>query len=338
MTLIEMRARLAAIPAIELEESPGVSRLVADELAHLASDEAAASIARDAYWPKWDSPWWSMVLLWEMGEGARIPRRAVDAMVASLAALKVKFFPIRPEEWPPGADPRRDIQCHCALGTMDQVLSVAGVDVDAALPWIPPWFPRYQMADGGLNCDEEHYLVTDEVASSMVATIAPMEAMLRRGPGVFVERAAAFLIARELRLGSPTRTNASERESAASWGELTFPRFYLYDTLRGLASLTRFATEHDRVIPRAAIEHVVDDLCARFPDGRVSIGRRGFSIHRTIAPDPANPDGPWVRRDANLRPLLEAVSQVGAASPYLTREWTRVRGQLLALIDRGRVQ
>jgi hypothetical protein len=57
-----------------------------------------------------------------------------------------------------------------------------------------------------------------------------------------------------------------------------------------------------------------------------------------MAPDPANPDGPWVRRDANLRPLLEAVSQVGAASPYLTREWTRARRQLLALIDRGRVQ
>ncbi|CAN5896293.1 hypothetical protein BH11MYX2_BH11MYX2_11380 [soil metagenome] len=333
-----MRARLTRVPSIEPDESAETRQLIEDEIAWLASDEASALIARDAYWPKWDSPWWSMVLLWELGEATRIPQRAADAMVAKLGALRLKIFPIHPGELPEGASHQRDVQCHCALGSMDQVLTAAGVDVDRALPWVAPWYPRYQMADGGLNCDEEAYLVTDEVASSMVGTVAPMEAMLRREPTVFAERASGFLIARALRLGSPTSKNAEERTSAETWGALTFPRFYFYDTLRGLALITRFAIEHDRVIPIAAIENVVTDLCTRFADGNVTIGRRGFAIHRTIAPDPDNSAGPWKRREPNVRPLLDAVSQIGAVSPTLTRQWSRVRARLGHLLDRGRIQ
>ena len=40
---------------------------------------------------------------------------------------------------------------------MFQVLAASGIDVERALPWIKPWFVRYQMADGGLNCDEAAY-------------------------------------------------------------------------------------------------------------------------------------------------------------------------------------
>src|SRR5688500_3902284 len=120
----------------------------------LASDLALASLAEDSYWPKWDSPWWHMVLLFELGEARRIPTQAVRAMVAALDALPLHTFPLRPEDWPPGLHPSRHSSCHCALGCIDQVLGACGVDVDAELPWIRPWFPRYQMRDGGLNCDE----------------------------------------------------------------------------------------------------------------------------------------------------------------------------------------
>jgi hypothetical protein len=54
------------------------------------------------------------------------------------------------------------------------------------------------MRDGGLNCDETAYLVEDECPSSMVGTVAGFEAMLRRGPGDFVDRAAGFLVGRRL--------------------------------------------------------------------------------------------------------------------------------------------
>ena len=64
-----------------------------------------------------------------------------------------------------------------------QVLAACGVDVERALPWVKPWFVRYQMADGGLNCDETAYPSTDECPSSMVGTVAPFEAMLLGATG-----------------------------------------------------------------------------------------------------------------------------------------------------------
>lgn len=328
-----MRARLRAVPSVELENSAAVLQLVDDEVAYLASDEALAAIAVDGYWPKWDSPWWSMLLLWELGYASRIPRRTADAHAARIAKM-LHFFPLRDEEYPAGTTVM-DACCHCQLGSVDQVLTACGVDVDAQLPWIREWFARYQMSDGGLNCHEAHYLVPNEIASSMVGTVPGFEAMRRHGPSVFSERAAAFMIERELRRGSHTHANAEERESAAHWAELTFPRFYLYDTLRGLTALVRWATQHGRSLPRAAIEHVVDDLCTRYPDGVVRIGRRAFTEHNQTR-DPLLPvDAP--RRPARTRPLLDAVSRLGDASPTLTREWTSTRAELVALLDGGRI-
>ncbi|HEY4181274.1 MAG TPA: hypothetical protein VGM90_30725 [Kofleriaceae bacterium] len=329
----ELRARLAAVPALEPELSADTKRLVEQDVAYLGSDEALALIARDPYWPKWDAPYWSMVLLWELGEAARIPQRAVDAMIVRMNAME-HFFPLRDEEIPSGKT-IMDIPCHCQLGTIDQVLAARGVDVDAALPWLRPWFDRYQMADGGLNCDEKMYLVDGEVPSSMVGTIPGFEAMQRRGASVFVERAAAMVQGRRGCMGSHTLTNKEERDSAVHWSELTFPRFYLYDTLRGLTALVRWATAQNRTLPLIAIAHVVDDLCKQFPDGVVRIGRRAFAEHsQTRDPEKAI-DAP--RRLARTRPLLDAVSKIGDPSPSLTREWTDTRAKLLSLMDRGRV-
>ncbi len=97
------------------------------------------------------------------------------------------------------------------------------------------------MADGGLNCDNDAYLIKDEVPSSMVGTIAAFEAVLLYTPRewtteerTFLEKGAQFLIKRKLMLGSDTKHNASERKSAEDWMKLCFPRLYLYDVLRGL--------------------------------------------------------------------------------------------------------
>src|SRR5262245_43782618 len=139
MTLAELRRTLVAIPDVEL---PRHFRGVEAAVDYLASDAALAHMAADSYWPKWHGPWWQMLLLFELGEAQRIPARAAQAMVAALNALPLHTFPIRPEEWPPGVHPSRDVSCHCALGNMDQVLTACGVDVDDELPWIRPWFDR----------------------------------------------------------------------------------------------------------------------------------------------------------------------------------------------------
>jgi len=331
-----LRARLADVPVPALARTAAIERGIADSVAYLESEAAPRSIALDPYWPKWDSPWWHMLLLHELGEAGRIPGRAVVAMLAGLEAYPLHIFPIHPGEAPPGTDLSRDVACHCALGCMYQVLSAYGVPVGRALPWIEAWFLRYQMADGGLNCDEHAYLKTDECPSSMVGTIAPFEAMLVRGTqGAFLERGARFLIERALSQGSPTAHNARERDAAPAWRQPCFPRFYYYDVLRGLAALVRWAEATAQPLLYAAVAGVVDELIERASDGVIRIGRQAYVGMTTVVPTLER--GSAVRQPASTFALLDAVSQIGEPSEALTRQWTAARRGLLQLIDAGRL-
>ena len=314
---------------MDVTRTTAVAAGVNDSLAYLASDAALRSLETDTYWPKWHSPWWHMLLLHELGETRRIPGRVVTAMATGLDRL-LHIFPIAPDE-APGANLQRDIGCHCALGTMVPLLAACGVDIARALPWVEPWFVRYQMADGGLNCDETAYQVTTECPSSMVATVPALEAMLAwPAQRAFVDRAARCLIERALTQGSPTVHNADERSQAPAWFELAFPRFYFYDVLRGLTALCRWAEATGQAIPTAAIAPVVTSLTTRFPDGVIRIGRHAHARHAsTVLPTADRSPSP--RGPTTSFPLLDAVSVIGAPSEALTREWAATRARLRAL-------
>ena len=295
-----------------------------DSVRYLASDAALASLAADIYWPKWHSPWWHLLLLVELGEAARVPARARDAMLDGLARFPIKTFPIGDAELA-GRDPYREVMCHCGLGSMARVLATLGVDVDRELPWIEPWFVRYQMADGGLNCDHTAYLAAGECASSMVGTIAPLEAMLagdasrwsaaRRG---FVDRAAAFLVGRRLVDGSASRHNAEERDAAPSWRACCFPRFYFYDVLRGASALLAWSRATGAPLPRDVLAPVVAELRAAHPDGIVRVARRAHAGKGTYR---LGADGAWAQHAgaADSFALLDAASALGAPAPALSR-------------------
>lgn len=331
MTIAELQRMLAGVP--DAAPAPIADELIATSVRYLDSDAAARSLEADVYWPKWDSPWWHMLLLFELGEARRIPPRITRQMVDGLNALPLHIFPIHPEDSPPGTDPYRDSSCHCALGSIHQVLTACGVDVAAALPWIEPWFARYQMADGGASCDGAAYL-SGECASSMVATIAPFEAMLARPASDFALAAAAFLIERRLMNGSPSRHNAEERDAAPAWLLPCFPRFYFYDVLRGLTALVRWAEQHDRSLPLAAVSGVVAHLVAAFPDGAIVLQRRSYAGMPTMA----KVDDAWVRgQPASMFPLLEAASALGRRCSVLTRQWSAARRGLQNLVEAGRI-
>lgn len=341
-----LRERIAAIPssAEPLVEPPAVRDAIAASEAYLASNEAIASLERDPYWPKWDAPWWHMLALFELGEAGRIPSRVANAMVATLDAMPVKVFPIHPGDVPPGIDRHRHTSCHCALGTMGQVLEACGIDVAAKLPWVMAWFPKYQMRDGGLSCDGDAYLVDTECASSMVGTVAPFELLSGGDPktwsadrAAFVDRAAAFLVDRALWRGSASKFNAEEREREAAWKDLAFPRFYFYDVLRGLHALVAWADRTEATLPLAAVGPIATMMCDRFPDGVVTIGRQAHAGMKTHAPTTAAPDGPWHRTDASTFALLDAASAIGAPSPSLTRSWAVTRERLLRLFESDRL-
>lgn len=280
-------------------------------LTYLASPAALESLRRDAYWPKWDSPWWHMLLLHEMGLAAQIPKPASEALVDALNALPVKIFPIRAGDMPEGVDPYSGTSCHCAVGNIYGVLASAGVDVSARLPWMRRWLSAYQMADGGMNCDEGAYLVEGECPSSMVALVPCFEALVRHVPdwtpqeAECVERGAQFLLKRELRLGCSTAYNAAERESARQWGEITFPRFYFYDVLRGLTALQQWSARTGRELPPLAVREQLRNR-ALVPT------RRAWAGKMTRLP------GTTERRPASTFPLLEAVSGSG--------KWLRAEG------------
>jgi hypothetical protein len=334
----DLRDRLASIPHPTLERGREIESAIASSVAYLGSDAAQRSLDADIYWPKWNSPWWHMLLLHELGEARRIPERAVAKLVEGLGSLPVKIFPIRAHELPDGADPHRDVSCHCAVGSIHQVLAACGVDVDRAVPWIRPWLVRYQMADGGLNCDSDAYLATDECPSSMVAAVPVFEAMLERRDWtaeerLFVERAAGFLIDRELVRGSRSRHNAAESDAAPAWLQPCFPRFYLYDVLRGLSALMRWAQHGEGSLPLAAIRSAIEHLVTTFPDGVVQARRLAHAGTRTLALR----DGAWVREPASAFPLLDIAGPIGEPSAALTGQWSATRRALLGLIDDGRL-
>jgi len=327
----ELRARLTSVPSVELPLGDEVERALEATLTWLSSDAAMSQLRADPYWPKWHGPWWRMLTLHELGHADCIPRKMIEGMVEVLAALPVHVFPIRDEDWPDGADRRRDALCHCAVGCIDQVLSACGVDVDQELPWMTSWFARHQLSDGGYNCDEGAYLLANECASSMVGTVAPLEAMIRRGPSEPCDRAAAMLIGRRLIEGSPSVYNASEREAARTWAKPCFPRFYFYDVLRGAAVLARWAVAHQRPLPRRAIEPAVEQLLAHSADGVVLIGRVAWRGKTTLVSD----DGWRDRHLAQPSELLELCGRVGEPNRALSAQWARLRSDLIELLDAG---
>jgi hypothetical protein len=315
-----------------------VAAQIGRSVAYLGSSEARRSLEADCYWPKWHAPWWHMLLLHEIGETTRIPEIAITDLIASIKRMPLKSFPIRAHEIPAGV--RVDLQtaCHCEMGNFYRVLASWGVNVDKELPWIRPWFLKYQMADGGLNCDSSAYCVPDEVPSSMVGTIAAFEAILLHTRNSwteeeesFLERSARFLMERKLVLGSNTKHNAEEREAAPTWMQPCFPRFYFYDVLRGLNALVLWAEQTGGSLPAESIQSVVDHLDRRYPDGTVRIERCAFAGKTTFQ---QSASGEWSadRQPASLFPLLNAVSAVGEVSPYLSWQWQTIKRRLRDLV------
>ncbi|MBI2363352.1 MAG: hypothetical protein HYV15_08240, partial [Elusimicrobia bacterium] len=238
-----------------------MSAVVQSSLTYLSSQAALDSLARDPYWPKWDSPWWHMTLLWELGLAERIPKPAVASLTRSIGSRYLKIFPTSPEELPAGTDPYRDIACHCALGTAYQLLTACGVDVDSDLPWVRPWFLKYQLPDGGLNCDDQAY-AKERPKSSVVSSLPPLEAVLLCTPrpftseeASFLDRGAAYLAGHRL-----FRSADGTRILDQGWLKPRFPRFYEYDLLRGYAFLRRWSRMRGKTFPTVETEEAATIL------------------------------------------------------------------------------
>lgn len=312
-------------------DDPEVVALVAD----LASGATAESLARDPYWPKWATPWWKLLLLRELDLLHVAPPAALDALGRAVAERYLTSFPFTPEQLPPGADPYRDIMCHCALGCVTRVLRAAGRDPEAVVPWSRGWFLRYQLPDGGLNCDEQAY-VRPTPRSSVVSTVPVLEAMLDKpgrsaGEDAFLSRGVSYLLAR----GLGTRSLSKGGPIEPRWLDPVFPRFYLYDVLRGLTLVTRWAVSAEAALPAHALVEALTGLAQRTDEaGALAPRRDDHAVARTLARE----GDQWVgKRPSTTFGLLERARAAGAPSHALTRAWFDALDALAALDAAGRL-
>lgn len=288
----------------------------------LSSPSALKSLERDPYWPKWDSPWWHMLLLHELGRTRDIPENAILKMVEVLKQHYLPFFP-RGEEsakLPPGTDLYRQVICFCALGNIYQVLFTYGVDVDKELPWMREWFFRYQLMDGGLNCDE------NSCKGSLVSTIACLEAVLfcRKERPIssqeknFLDEGANYLLNHRLFRKISTGEVINE-----SWKEVGFPRFYSYDFFRGFYFLAKWKEYSGLFIDEELIEEVKFLMKKQMnPQGELLLKSCKLMNEKSY-----NPllDGSWGMGKASYFKLMEEVSLEGSFCPPLMKKWLEVQ-------------
>ncbi|MBL8957574.1 MAG: hypothetical protein JNK82_42765 [Myxococcaceae bacterium] len=195
----------------------------AHSVAYLRSDAARASIAKDPYWPKWHSPWWHVMAVREAG--FEVPREALVALCEAAERHYLRSFPRAPEVLPPGKSPKTDVVCFCALATLLE--AAEGV---ATVSWADDFIVRYQLPDGGWNCDEHSHV------SSIVSTVPVLEYLHGR-PALrqVAERGLEYLLWKQL-----FRSQRSGAVLDPAWLVPSVPRFYEYDLLRGLLLLKRY--------------------------------------------------------------------------------------------------
>ncbi len=78
-------------------------------LSYIDSKEARHHLERDPYWLKWNSPWWHMLALSEMGLGHRIPPSLLELMAELLNSHYLHHFPLVESELPAGMDSWRKV-------------------------------------------------------------------------------------------------------------------------------------------------------------------------------------------------------------------------------------
>jgi hypothetical protein len=293
---------------------------------YLGSAEAQRSFDYDPYWPKWNSPWWHMTLLWELGAAGRIPPQALQRLMKALQTKYLQFFPLTEAEIPPGVDPISEIMCHCGLGTAYQILKAASVDVDRELPWIRKWMVQYQIADGGWNCDEAAYTKA-QPKSSVVSSLPILESLLTMTNRSDKENQALDAGAEYILKRRFVRSLKSGEVINPDWLQLTFPRFYEYDLLRGLSFCVKWANQRQKPLPKQTIEEAFSIIKAKVISQNDRTGlpveRQFYKSEKTRIKDD---NGVWTTTHSSDFSLLVWVSQMDQISPPLTFIWNRASG------------
>jgi len=285
--------------------------LVDSTLAWLQSDEACAMLDATPYWPKWNGPWWQTLMLVELGFGEKIPDSALERLQHSAKNTWMNFFPLLESELPTeNFHPYVNTVCHCALGSMIRFCLAAGFEPMLHFDWME-WFSKYQLPDGGWNCDEAVY--TGSKKSSVVSTVAVLDAFLEYGYGnllaqtqrSMVDRGISYLIDRKLIMNS-----AQSKIAAKAWKLAIFPRFYELDSLRALTCVVRWSRQSGKILEIGPLELVVQDLITSVSENNCVFRKRIINEDDGTMVQSENGEWEWKGSGSpGSFPLLDFVNQ-----------------------------
>jgi len=260
-----------------------------DELREvIESEKALQMIERDVYWPKWDSPWWYMLLLEETSRISEIPVAVFKELLTCADRQFLKIFPVREEDVDGPVNGHTEVMCFCFFGGLMKLASKLEFDVFAHLPWAKDWVHRYQLPDGGFNCDESVY--TGSGKSSFISTAVMLEGMIEYSRFVGqseplmanMQKAVSYLLKHQIFLSSK-----GEEIPGTDWDKIIFPRFYEYDFTRGLEAVFDFLLLTGKKVRAAAIDKAV------------------ILLNKKIAARLAHSEKPWLSQEKTVSYYIE---------------------------------
>ncbi len=290
--------------------------------------------AEEPYWPKWKASVWQLILLAELGlRGSHPQVRKGCEHFLNIAGSQNR-------SWPPpdSADVSTSwgLWEPCVTGNMARTLTVFGYDEDPVVKDMFEWLVRYQLPDGGWNCETGEW--GKEVChSSFMSTIEPLWAFSSLPRGLWpkggrdaVDRAVEFMLMHRLFKSDKTGKVIHEE-----WTKLHFPLFYFYDILHGLRVLSALGYVDDERT-KDALNLL---LSKRLPDGTWPMESTYLrTLRRNFVKDPQT--GEWKEAKepgvdlsnihnskgtvAEVPAVYGLLGELGKANPWITLNALRV--------------
>jgi len=311
--------------------------LKANELSEVGaviqSEKALLMIERDVYWPKWDSPWWYILLLEETGRLAEVPVDAFKELLTCADRQYLKVFPVREEDVDGPVNGYTEVMCFCFLGGLMKVASKLDFDVFAHVPWAKNWLARYQLPDGGFNCDESAY--TGSGKSSLISTTVMLEGMIEYAKftkdiesyAANMQKAVSYLLKHQVYLST-----AGKEIPDTSWDKIIFPRFYEYDFSRGLEAIFDFLLLTGKKVRGVAIERALAILRQKTDSGLAHSEKQWMSEEKTVS---YYIEKPIVFKDMANMPLIMKKLNSSADNEFVPAMLARVSRKHEEVKSRG---
>ncbi|MFZ5951458.1 MAG: hypothetical protein ACOYXC_12185 [Candidatus Rifleibacteriota bacterium] len=292
----------------------------------LASEQASTMIERDVYWPKWDSPWWYFLLLEETDRLGDVPVPTFKELLVCADRQYLHVFPVREEDAPENVNGFTEVLCFCFLGSLMRLASKVDFDVFAWLPWAKDWIKRYQLPDGGYNCDEAVY--TGSGKSSLISTTVMLEGMLAYVKytgnydefGKSIERAVSYLLKHHIYMSTK-----GEPIPGSDFEKILFPRFYEFDFSRGLEAVLDFVLQTGKKVRRANMEKAIALLKQKIESGTDHSEKQWLSEEKTVS---YLIESPVLFKEMANIPLVMKKLNSSAANPFVLERLKNIQKKL----------